>query len=176
MAKQKTVGKGLEALANAEIKEIAAKAEELEILDAHWSEMMESVAAPVQELRTEVDSLRDAIQQRDVAWQFVGIVNEVWKRWENDPESELALLMAEIKPLKAQLDATSRKVDGVTIPKAPPVCEERQRLDVLTAKVDRLREMPVLFWAKHFGVDPNEAREKVRAENSAWKDAKASTK
>lgn len=171
MPKQ-TKRKGLEALAAAEITEIAQEGDKNEELEQHRNKLNEFLDPFYQRAEEALADVEAALSERDDMVSCVRMVNVTLSDMEGDPESRYNKLIEQQKAFERQANAKSRKVNGVNIPRVPDVAPERQKLQAVSTEIGVIRKNVADFWAGVYKVDADEAFEKVRQENKAWQKQK----
>jgi chromosome segregation ATPase len=171
MARKKaTVGKGMEALASAEVSELVKKVEDIPLIDENMEALLASLQPQLEEAELALAEAEKQVTVREANVKAVQLTRKTLSRMMKDSSNPLAVLIKEKEELEGRLNARSRKVDGVNIYRAPDTAPVRDSLQVVSAKIGEIKNSVGLYWAGVLQVNIDEAFEMARADDQAYDD------
>lgn len=164
--------KGLKALNNPEVTEIAKEGDVDKMLEEHRDPMMKFLDPFFQAAEEAVSTADAMLQDRDNAQVAVQKTRSALRDLEQMPDSRYSKLIAEQKRLEDMVNAKSRKVGDVNVSRLPDNSPVRRELEEISRAISEIRKNVGLYWAGVFGLDADEAFSLVRSENEYYQSKK----
>lgn len=165
--------KGLQALASEEVQEIAREGDKNPLLEQHRAKLLESLEPQFQAAEEAVAYAQQDLLRFEKMYQLVGMQRVTIQDMENDPTSQYYFLKQQKADIESQINAKSRKVNGINIPRVSDVNPLRAKIADIDKELSAIRDGVTQFWAGYFGVASDEAYRLVRDENEAYKARKS---